>query len=68
MSELRRKIGDNIRYYRSEKKLTQAQLAKKAKLSRGYISRVEHGRVNMYLTTLFELAKALGVSCKDLVR
>ncbi|UCB56733.1 MAG: helix-turn-helix transcriptional regulator [Candidatus Omnitrophota bacterium] len=68
MSELARKIGDNIRHYRTEKKLTQAQLAKKAKLSRGYICRIEHGRVNMYLTTLFELAKVLGVSCRDLVK
>lgn len=67
MSELAEKIGKNVRFYRLKKKLTQKQLAKKAKLSRGYISRVENGRVNMYLTTLFEIAKALGVRARKLV-
>ncbi|MBU3933164.1 MAG: helix-turn-helix domain-containing protein [Candidatus Omnitrophica bacterium] len=31
-------------------------------------SRIENGKVNIYLTTLFELAKALGVRPKNLVR
>lgn len=67
MSELLGKIGDNVRYYRSKRKLTQKQLAKKARISRGYISQIENAKLNIYLTTLVALARALGVRCSDLV-
>jgi len=67
MSQILKKIAKNTRYYRLKKKLTQEQLAKKAKLSRGFVNRIENAKVNIYLTTLVELAKALGVSPRDLV-
>jgi transcriptional regulator with XRE-family HTH domain len=40
---------------------------KKAKISRGYVSQIENGKINLYLDTLVALAKALGVHCSDLV-
>jgi transcriptional regulator with XRE-family HTH domain len=67
MSQILKKIAKNTRYYRLKKKLTQKQLAKKAKMSRGFVNRIENARVNIYLTTLYEIAKALGVSARDLV-
>jgi transcriptional regulator with XRE-family HTH domain len=68
MSDILKKIADNVRHYRSERKLTQKQLAKKAKISRGYVSQIENAKLNIYLTTLVKLAKALGVSPGDLVK
>jgi len=68
MSELLGKIGDNVRRYRSDRKLTQKQLAKKARISRGYVSQIENGKINLYLDTLVALAKAFGVHCSDLVK
>jgi len=68
MSEILKKIAQNTRQYRLKKKLTQAQLAKKAKISQEYINQVENAEVNLYLTTLVEIAKALGVCPKDLVK
>lgn len=54
-------IAENTRHYRLKKKMTQAQLAKKAKLSRGYISLVENAKVNLYPTTLYQIARGLRV-------
>jgi transcriptional regulator with XRE-family HTH domain len=68
MSELLGKIGRNIRHYRLEKELTQKQLAKKAKISRGYMNQIENGRINLYLDTLVDIARGLGVSPGDLVK
>lgn len=68
MSNILKTIAKNVRSYRLEKKLTQDQLAKKTNHHRSYISNIENARVNIYLTTLFELAKALGVRARDLVK
>jgi transcriptional regulator with XRE-family HTH domain len=68
MSQILKKIAENTRYYRLKKKLTQKQLAKKAKLSRGFVNRIENGKVNIYLTTLYAIAKALDVSARELVK
>jgi transcriptional regulator with XRE-family HTH domain len=68
MSELLGKIGRNIRHYRLARGLTQKQLAKKAKISRGYMNRIENGRINLYLDTLVDIARGLGVSPGDLVK
>jgi transcriptional regulator with XRE-family HTH domain len=68
MSELLGKIGRNIRHYRLERELTQKQLAKKAKISRGYMNRIENGRINLYLDTLVDIAREFGVSPGDLVK
>jgi transcriptional regulator with XRE-family HTH domain len=68
MSELLGKIGRNIRHYRLERELTQKQLAKKAKISRGYMNQIEKGRINLYLDTLVDIARGLGVSPADLVK
>ena len=54
-------IADNVRHYRLKRNMTQAKLAKKAKLSRGYISLVENAKVNLYVTTLYQIAKGLRV-------
>jgi transcriptional regulator with XRE-family HTH domain len=68
VSQILKKIANNMRYYRLKKKLTQKQLAKKAKLSRGFVNRIENAKVNIYLTTLYAIAKALDVSARELVK
>ena len=68
MSQLLRKIGKNVRYYRLKKNLTQEQLAKKSNFHRSYISHIEHAKRNIFLTTLVKLAEVLGVNPSDLVK
>lgn len=56
-----------LKALRKERGLTQAGLAFKAKLSPGYIERLEMGRHDPKLTTLMKLAKAFGVDVKELL-
>ena len=49
------------RTFRQRRGLTQAELAAKAGISRGYLARLETARQDPTLTTLERLARALGV-------
>lgn len=57
-----------IRARREKLGLSQAELAKRAGLSRGYLIRVEAARQDPTLGTLEKLAKALRVKLADLVK
>ena len=57
-----------IRELRGAKGLTQVQLAKRAKVTRGYLAQLEAGyKTNPSLPTLRKLAKALGVPVTELL-
>ncbi|MFI5341958.1 MAG: helix-turn-helix domain-containing protein [Candidatus Methylomirabilales bacterium] len=57
-----------LRRWRRERELTQAELAKKAGVTKLYISQLETGlRDNPSLPVLRRLAKALGVSAGELL-
>ena len=57
-----RRIATVIRELRATKQLTQADLAKRARIARGYLADIEAGhRKNPSLAVLQRLAKALGV-------
>jgi transcriptional regulator with XRE-family HTH domain len=66
MSDLARQLGKRIYLFRKQSKLTQAALAEKAKISNEFMSGVERGVKLPSLLTLQKIAKALGVSLKDL--
>lgn len=68
MADILDKIAKNVRFYRLKKGMTQEKLAKKAGLSRGYISQVENAQIKIYITILIGLAKSLGVRPKNLVK
>lgn len=61
------KFGKRIRQLREQKKLSQEEVAFKAKLSVYYISRIERGKANPSLETLDSLARALNLSLSDLL-
>jgi transcriptional regulator with XRE-family HTH domain len=56
-----RTVGKRLKKLREDKGMSQAALAEKADLSRGYLLRLEAGRQDPTLGTLERLAKALGV-------
>lgn len=61
-------IGRRVRAYRAERGLTLTQLARDAKLSKSYLSEIEHGETPRPSgRTLYALAKALGVTMSDLL-
>jgi transcriptional regulator with XRE-family HTH domain len=61
MTPTPRQIGMKLKALREEKRLSQATLAKKAKITREYVNRLEAGRYDPTVGVLQRLAKALGV-------
>ncbi len=68
-AEQRRQLksfGANLRRERTAKNLTQEKLAEKADLFPRTIQKIEAGRLNILLTTILRIQKALGCSWPDL--
>ena len=61
-------FGDVLRRYRSEKNISQEELAFQAGVDRTFVSRLERGIRQPTITTLIGLGQSLGVSAADLVR
>jgi transcriptional regulator with XRE-family HTH domain len=66
--DMRKLVGRNALRLRTAAGLTQEQLAERTGFSQQYISKLEKGRRNPTIVTLFELATGLGASPVDLVR
>jgi transcriptional regulator with XRE-family HTH domain len=54
-------IGKKIRTLRQERDVTLDQLAEKARLTKGQLSKIENGKVSCPVSTLTRIASALGV-------
>lgn len=67
MSELTVSFGLKVREQRKLKKLSQERLALLCNIDRSYMGRIERGEVNITLEKLYELAKVLGTSPKNLL-
>jgi transcriptional regulator with XRE-family HTH domain len=61
-------IGERILYFRKQEKLTQEQLAKRAKVTVQTICRIETGENYGNIETLVRIADALGVHVEQLFR
>jgi len=60
-------FGKKLREVRIKKKLSQGDVARILGVHRSYISGLERGRRNPSLVTVQKVAKALGISAKDLI-
>jgi transcriptional regulator with XRE-family HTH domain len=60
-------MGRRLKKLREAREMSQAALATRAKLSRGYLIRLEAGRQDPTLGMLERLAKALGVPVTELL-
>ena len=58
--EARKRIGERIRQLRTERGISQVELAERAGLIQPHIVRIEQGRYSVGLDTLQAIAKALG--------
>ena len=67
MPSLEHQIGERIRALREARGWFQRDLAKAAKLPVRTIGRIERGDVDVRLSTLDRIAKALGESLKNLL-
>ena len=61
------KVGGHIRRLRGARKLSQAALARRAGLSRMHVIRIERDAISPTLDTLEQIAKALGMTVRNLL-
>jgi transcriptional regulator with XRE-family HTH domain len=61
-------MGTKIRKLRKAKGMSQADLAKRARLTRVYVTRLEAGRQDPSLSTINAIARALSVPVGELLR
>lgn len=63
-------VAANIKYYRKQAKLTQAELAEKTHYSHEFIRRIEAPNSKKYfsLDTITQIAKALEINLEDLIK
>lgn len=66
-TELNKKVGQRIIDIREKKGWSQADLARACSKDRQAIEKLENGKVNPTLYSLYEIAKALDVSFSSLL-
>lgn len=64
---MRKLVGENFMRLRKERGLTQEQVGERSGFSQWYISKLESGRSNPTIISLYELANAIGVRVADLI-
>lgn len=62
MKNVAEKLGNNLKRIRKEKGVSQSDIAKQLKVSRGFVSNIENGKSNPTLATITKIANAIGVS------
>ena len=65
--KLEARFGNKLRQVRTNKKMSQGDIAKKLGVNAAYISQIERGLQNVSLKIVERLAKALGVSMRQLI-
>jgi transcriptional regulator with XRE-family HTH domain len=67
LAALQKEFGANVRRQRNSKGMTQQRLSELADLSLRNIARIEAGEINILMTTVVRLCKALGCSAEKLM-
>ncbi|WEA01754.1 helix-turn-helix domain-containing protein [Mucilaginibacter sp. SJ] len=66
-SELQQKFGNHLKTIREKQNISLRELAAKCDLDHSKIGKIENGQTNLQLSTIFELAKGLGINPKELI-
>ena len=66
MDELRKQFGTRLRVLRSQKQMTQEELAAAAQISVDFLSLIERGRTSPSFASLEKLAQAIKVPVYEL--
>lgn len=67
ISQLQLKIGNRIRELRESKGISQQNLAAICNLEKANLSRLEAGRTNPTISTLYKISQALEIKITELV-
>jgi transcriptional regulator with XRE-family HTH domain len=66
-SDLKEKFGMHIKKLRESQGLALREMATKCELDYSQISKIENAKWDVQLSTIFELAKGLGIELKELL-
>jgi transcriptional regulator with XRE-family HTH domain len=61
-----RLLAERLKELRSEKKMSQEELADKSEITLSQIARIETAKINPTVSTVFKIARGLDVSPKEL--
>ncbi|WP_346855412.1 helix-turn-helix transcriptional regulator [uncultured Draconibacterium sp.] len=67
ISQLQQKIGTRIRDLRESKGISQQNLAAICNFEKGNLSRIEAGRTNPTISTLYKISQALEITLSELL-
>ena len=62
------KLGKNLNRIRTQKNVSQGDIARALKVGRSFITNIENGKTNPTLATIARIAKAVGVSVGELMK
>lgn len=68
MKEYSKKLGENLKKIRTKKDITQIEIARTLGVDRSFVSNIENGKANPTLSTITNLANALGVPVNELLK
>ena len=68
MKDEAQRLGENLKRIRTEKGISQGDIARALEMDKGFVSNIENGKTNPTLTTITKLAKAIGVSTDELLK
>jgi len=66
--DAQKRLGQNIREHRKERRMSQTELAQRAGVALMTISRLERGEHDPHVRTLSQIARGLGVPLLELMR
>jgi transcriptional regulator with XRE-family HTH domain len=66
-TSLKTNFGSHLKKIRESKGYSLLDVDRRCDLDESNISKMENGKINIQLSTIFELAKGLGVEPKELV-
>jgi len=62
------KLGKNLKRIRTEKNVSQGDIARALKVGRSFITNIENGKTNPTLATIARIAKTLSVNIEELIK
>jgi len=68
MKDEAQKLGENLKRIRTEKGISQGDIARALEMDKSFVSNIENGKTNPTLATITKLAKAIGVSTDELLK
>ncbi len=68
MSQISKKLGQNIKHIRLNRKMSQGDICRAIDMDRSYMSAIESGKKNVTIAVLEKLASTLDVSVSELLK